>query len=88
MSVGNARSVLKSIADVTFADRLRIYIDTSVLGGCFDPEFATWANSLVRGFLTGGLIASAVKRRALQWTWAEAIGRNPRRYTGRGSGCR
>jgi hypothetical protein len=32
MTLGNARSVLKTIADVTSADRLRIYIDTSVLG--------------------------------------------------------
>lgn len=29
---------------------LRIYIDTSVLGGCFDREFATWSNGLVRDF--------------------------------------
>lgn len=26
--------------------RLRIYIDTSVIGGCFDPEFSEWSNSL------------------------------------------
>jgi len=32
MTLGNARSVLKTIADVTSADRLRIYLDTSVLG--------------------------------------------------------
>jgi hypothetical protein len=25
----------------------RIYIDTSVLGGCFDAEFAIWSNRLV-----------------------------------------
>jgi predicted nucleic acid-binding protein len=29
---------------------LRIYIDTSVIGGCFDPEFAPWSNGLVRDF--------------------------------------
>lgn len=28
----------------------RIYVDTSVLGGCFDPEFATWSNGLVEDF--------------------------------------
>ena len=28
----------------------RIYINTSVLGGCFDPEFATWSNGLMRDF--------------------------------------
>lgn len=29
---------------------LRIYVDTSVLGGCFDPEFAPWSNGLVEDF--------------------------------------
>ncbi len=29
-------------------ERLRIYIDTSVLGGCFDAEFSTWSNALIR----------------------------------------
>ena len=37
-------------------DRLRIYIDTSVLGGCFDPEFAPWSNGLMRDFRTGRLV--------------------------------
>ncbi len=35
---------------------LRIYIDTSVLGGCFDVEFALWSNALARDFRTGRLI--------------------------------
>ena len=34
----------------------RIYIDTSVLGGCFDQEFAQWSNALVRDFRAGRLI--------------------------------
>jgi hypothetical protein len=33
----------------------RVYIDTSVLGGCFDPEFAHWSNALVEDFRTGRL---------------------------------
>jgi len=37
-------------------DRLRIYIDTSVLGGCFDAEFAVWSNGLVRDFRAGRLV--------------------------------
>jgi hypothetical protein len=37
-------------------ERLRIYVDTSVLGGCFDPEFAVWSNAIVRGFRTGRLV--------------------------------
>jgi predicted nucleic acid-binding protein len=32
---------------------LRVYIDTSVVGGCFDPEFAPWSNGLVRDFQEG-----------------------------------
>jgi predicted nucleic acid-binding protein len=35
--------------------RFRIYIDTSVLGGCFDQEFAKWSNALVRDFRVGRL---------------------------------
>lgn len=30
--------------------RLRVYLDTSVIGGCFDAEFATWSNALVADF--------------------------------------
>jgi predicted nucleic acid-binding protein len=32
---------------------LRVYIDTSVIGGCFDHEFAPWSNGLVRDFEEG-----------------------------------
>ncbi len=28
----------------------RVYIDTSVLGGCFDLEFAQWSNALLADF--------------------------------------
>lgn len=31
----------------------RIYIDTSVIGGCFDDEFAAWSNGLVADFRAG-----------------------------------
>ena len=30
--------------------RLRIYVDTSVIGGCFDPEFRAWSNGLIKDF--------------------------------------
>jgi hypothetical protein len=33
--------------------KLRIYVDTSVLGGCFEPEFAPWSNGLVTDFRAG-----------------------------------
>lgn len=35
----------------------RVYIDTSVIGGCFDEEFKTWSNLLVQEFLSGQKIA-------------------------------
>ena len=33
----------------------RVYIDTSVLGGCFDAEFAEWSNALMDDFRRGRL---------------------------------
>jgi hypothetical protein len=35
----------------------RIYIDTSVIGGCFDDEFKIWSNQLMAEFITGEKIA-------------------------------
>lgn len=37
--------------------RQRIYIDTSVIGGCFDKEFAKWSNMLFQEFIKGNKIA-------------------------------
>ena len=37
--------------------KLRIYLDTSVIGGCFDPEFRVWSKSLVEDFRQGRYIA-------------------------------
>ena len=28
----------------------RVYVDTSVIGGCFDEEFAPWSNGLMEDF--------------------------------------
>jgi hypothetical protein len=36
--------------------RLRIYVDTSVIGGCFDPEFVTWSDALMRDFRAKRLV--------------------------------
>ena len=33
--------------------RLRIYVDTSVIGGCYDPEFKLWSKALVEDFREG-----------------------------------
>jgi hypothetical protein len=30
--------------------KLRIYLDTSVIGGCFDQEFKIWSNGLIDDF--------------------------------------
>ncbi len=35
----------------------RIYIDTSVIGGCFDTEFEEWSNKLFDEFIAGKKIA-------------------------------
>ena len=35
----------------------RIYIDTSVIGGCFDEEFAEWSNLLINQIAKGIKIA-------------------------------
>src|SRR5437867_4046930 len=37
--------------------KLRIYTDTSVIGGCFDPEFELWSNRLLAAFRRGEYIA-------------------------------
>lgn len=34
---------------------LRVYLDTSVIGGCFDPEFERWSNALFADFEAGRL---------------------------------
>jgi len=36
---------------------MRIYIDNSVFGGCFDEEFAEWSNDLIAEFEKGVKIA-------------------------------
>lgn len=33
----------------------RVYLDTSVIGGCFDQEFARWSNGLMDDFRAGRL---------------------------------
>ena len=33
--------------------KARVYIDTSVIGGCFDEEFASWSNGLLKDFRLG-----------------------------------
>ena len=33
--------------------KLRIYVDTSVVGGCYDEEFKKWSNGLFKDFKLG-----------------------------------
>ncbi len=33
--------------------KLKIYIDTSVIGGCYDDEFAEWSKKLIEEFKAG-----------------------------------
>ena len=35
----------------------KVYIDTSVIGGCFDSEFDEWSNALFDDFKNGRMIA-------------------------------
>jgi predicted nucleic acid-binding protein len=37
--------------------RQRVYIDTSVIGGCFDDEFQAWSNQLFNEISKGQVIA-------------------------------
>jgi hypothetical protein len=37
--------------------KLTVYIDTSVIGGCFDPEFEEWSVALIEDFKKGRYIA-------------------------------
>ncbi len=32
---------------------MKVYTDTSVIGGCFDPEFKEWSNALFQEFIAG-----------------------------------
>ena len=36
---------------------MRLYIDTSVFGGCFEPEFELWSNKLIEKILSGEYVA-------------------------------
>lgn len=36
---------------------VNVYIDTSVIGGCFDPEFKEWSMALFEEFKTGSKFA-------------------------------
>lgn len=51
---------------------LRIYVDTSVIGGCFDAEFAPWSRGLIEDFrarrfspLVSGVAAAEIEQAPL-----------------------
>jgi hypothetical protein len=33
--------------------KLRVYVDTSVIGGCYDDEFSIWSNGIFKDFRLG-----------------------------------
>jgi hypothetical protein len=37
--------------------KLRVYLDTSVIGGCFDHEFEEWSEALIEDFRNGRYLA-------------------------------
>jgi hypothetical protein len=37
--------------------KLRVYIDTSVIGGCYDQEFSLWSEKLFNEFKKGNYVA-------------------------------
>jgi len=43
--------------DLGLEMKQRVYIDTSVIGGCFDTEFEEWSNRLFDEFVFGNRIA-------------------------------
>jgi predicted nucleic acid-binding protein len=43
----------ETIAYVCTMRPQRVYLDTSVIGGCFDAEFASWSNALMKDFRIG-----------------------------------
>ena len=66
----------------------RIYLDTSVLGGCFDREFEVWSNGLVADFhaprfipVLSDLLAAEVARAptSVQAVHAELLALSPDR---------
>ena len=68
--------------------KLRIYVDSSVIGGCFDPEFEKWSNGLFRDFHVGTFlpvisdIVDAEMRAAppnVAGKYAELLGLEPER---------
>ena len=70
--------------------RLRVYIDTSVVGGCFDPEFERWSNALMNDFRMGyfvpvlsDILAAEIRRapERVQDAWEELLELGERVFT-------
>ena len=45
---------------------LSVYLDTSVIGGCFDKEFETWSLNLFKDFKQGNFIPAVSSLVALE----------------------
>jgi len=53
--------------------KIGVYVDTSVIGGCFDPEFEKWSNVLFKNFEDKILVplTSAVVEKEIEFAPAE-----------------
>ena len=49
--------------------KIRVYVDTSVIGGCFDSEFEKWSNALFKNFEEKTLVplTSAVVEKEIEF---------------------
>ena len=56
----------------------RIYIDTSVIGGCFDTEFKEWSVKLFEEFQSGNKIAAISDITLDELSFSRPEVRNPR----------
>ena len=56
----------------------RIYIDTSVIGGCFDTEFKEWSVKLFEEFQSGNKIAVISDITLDELSFSRPEVRNPR----------
>ena len=51
----------------------RVYVDTSVIGGCFDEEFAPWSKGLMRHFREGHFVPVVSAPQVVQEQYLEIL---------------
>jgi hypothetical protein len=53
MSAGQPGQRLRNLREKKEMKIQRVYVDTSVVGGCFDKEYSVWSEALLRDFAEG-----------------------------------